>query len=144
MSADFVDPTRSQFETFKALPRNTPLQMLNLVRLRAQAIYPPDHALAGAGLSGAQAYTNYGTDSGPVFTRVGGRIVWRGAFESTLIGPEEERWDLAFIAYYPHAGAFLEMVTDPIYREAVAHRQAAVETSRLIRCGTATGGETFG
>ena len=30
-----------------------------------------------------------------------------------------------FIAFYPHAGAFLEMVTDPVYRQAVVHRQAA-------------------
>ncbi|MEM7765831.1 MAG: DUF1330 domain-containing protein, partial [Pseudomonadota bacterium] len=27
------------------------------------------------------------------------------------------------------------MVTDPVYREAVKHRQAAVRTSRLIRMG---------
>ena len=41
-------------------------------------------ALADAGLSGAEAYANYGRDSGPVFQRVGGSIVWRGSMEAML------------------------------------------------------------
>jgi uncharacterized protein (DUF1330 family) len=61
-----------------------------------------------------------------------------------LIGPQEERWDHCFIAEYPDVGAFVEMIRDPIYREAVKHRQAAVEDSRLIRCGVLPAGKTFG
>lgn len=129
----FVDPEREQFETFKALPRNVPINMINLICFRKEAAYKEGHALFGKGLTGAQAYEHYGQDSGPIFRRVGGTIIWRGAFESVLIGPAEEFWDAAFIARYPHSGAFLEMVTDPVYREAVKHRQAAVLTSRLIR-----------
>ena len=137
-----VDPTRPQFEAFKDLPRDTPLNMLNLVRFRETAAYPEGHP--DAGISGAEAYANYGRDSGPVLTRVGGHILWRGAFETTLIGPADEAWDAAFIAYYPNAGAFLAMVTDPAYKQAVIHRQAAVRDSRLIRCGEANAGATFG
>lgn len=55
-----------------------------------------------------------------------------------VIGPATERWDAVFIAEYPNSGAFLEMVTDPVYRAAVVHRQAAVATSRLIRCAPKT------
>ena len=36
------------------------------------------------------------------------------------------------------------MIRDPVYREAVKHRQAAVEDSRLIRCGVLPAGKTFG
>ncbi len=36
-----------------------------------------------------------------------------------LIGPSDERWDEAFIAQYPSADAFIEMLRDPVYREAV-------------------------
>ena len=133
MSDHHVDPERAQFDAFKALPRDTKIHMLNLVRFKDKATYPTDHALAGAGLSGAEAYANYGTDSGPVFQRVGGSIVWRGSMEAMLIGPDGEKWDAMFVAEYPNSGAFMEMVTDPVYREAVVHRQAAVETSRLIR-----------
>ena len=50
---------------------------------------------------------------------------------------------MIFVARYPTAGAFLEMVTDPDYRIAVTHRQAAVEDSRLIRTGESDRGEGF-
>lgn len=128
-----IDPERAQFEAFKALPRDTPIHMLNLVCFKDKATYPAGHPLAGQDLTGAEAYANYGKDSGPVFQRVGGSIVWRGTMEAMLIGPDDEYWDAIFVAEYPNSGAFLEMVTDPVYREAVVHRQAAVETSRLIR-----------
>jgi len=133
MSDAHVDPERAQFDAFKTLPRDTKIHMLNLVRFKEKATYPADHPLAGADLTGAEAYANYGADSGPVFQRVGGSIVWRGSMEALLIGPAEEKWDAMFVAEYPNSGAFMEMVTDPVYRQAVIHRQAAVETSRLIR-----------
>ena len=42
------------------------------------------------------------------------------------------------------AAAFAEMIRDPVYREAVKHRQAAVEDSRLIRHAVLPVGKTFG
>lgn len=144
MTDAFIDPTRTQFEAFKALDRDAPVEMLNLVRFRDQAQYPDDHPLAGQGLTGAEAYAHYGRDSGPVFARVGGTIRWRGTMETMLIGPDGESWDEVFVAHYPTAGAFLAMVTDPEYQKAVVHRQAAVLTSRLVRCAAADGGATFG
>lgn len=143
MTDRHIDPSRTLFEAFKALPRDVPIEMLNLVRFRDEADYPADHALAGKGLSGAQAYKNYGKESGPVFARVGGSVAYRGGFETVLIGPEDERWDAVFVARYSNAAAFLEMVTDEEYRKAVVHRQAAVETSRLIRLKPSEGGEGF-
>jgi uncharacterized protein (DUF1330 family) len=139
-----IDPERSQFDAFKALPRDQPIQMLNLVRVREVAAYPEGHPNAGKGMSGREAYRAYGEDSGAVFQRVGAAQVWAGRPEVVVTGPLDERWDIAFIAFYPSAGAFLEMVTDPVYREAVKHRQAAVEDSRLIRMAPLTPGKVFG
>ncbi|MGM0583077.1 MAG: DUF1330 domain-containing protein [Pseudomonadota bacterium] len=139
-----VDPTRAQFQAFKDLPRDHPIEMLNLVRFRDRAAYPDGHPYAAEGLTGAQAYARYGAESGPIFRRVGGTIVWRGDFQAVLTGPEDERWDEVFIARYPSAHAFLEMVTDPDYQKAVVNRQAAVLTSRLIRHAPAETGGTFG
>lgn len=139
-----VDPLRAQFDAFKALPRDTPIHMLNLIRLKPLADYPPDHPDHGKGLTGLDAYRAYGRTSAEVFKRVGGRQVWAGRPETVVTGPADERWDLAFIAEYPNAGAFLEMVTDPGYREHVKHRQAAVEDSRLIRLAPIEPGDGFG
>ena len=129
----FIDPSRENFDAFKALPRDTPIHMLNLVRFREKAEYPQGHPLAGKGLSGAEAYAEYGRTSGPVFARVGGSVVWRGAMQAMVIGPSGEHWDTAFIARYPDSAAFMAMVTDLDYKLAVVNRQAAVLTSRLIR-----------
>ncbi len=139
-----VDPTRAQFDAFKALPRDEPVEMLNLIRLRASAAYPEDHPLHGKGLSGLDAYRAYGRETAALFRRLGGRQVWVGRPQVVVTGPPEEHWDLAFIAAYPNAGAFLAMVTDPDYRQFVKHRQAAVEDSRLIRLAPLTPGEGFG
>ena len=139
-----IDPLRAQFEAFKALPRDTPIQMLNLIRLKPLAAYPQDHPDYGKGLSGLEAYRAYGATTAQVFKRVGGRQIWAGRPETVVTGPADERWDLAFIAEYPSAGAFLAMVTDPDYREHVKHRTAAVEDSRLIRLSPVTPGEGFG
>jgi uncharacterized protein (DUF1330 family) len=144
MSDQHIDPTRQAFEGFKALPRHEPIWMLNLVRFRAHANYPPGYPDGGQGRTGADAYREYGRASGAVFKRVGGEVVWRGDMQAMVIGPEGERWDAVFIARYPTAAAFLEMVTDPEYRHAVVHRQAAVETSRLIRCKQQSGDDGFG
>ena len=135
---NYIDPERDQFEAFKALPREEPIMMLNLLRFRDKAAYPD-----GRDVTGAEAYGAYGRDSAPVFQRVGGEIVWRGRPEVMLIGPPGKQWDLAFVARYPTAGAFLEMVTDPQYREAVKHRQAAVLDSRLIRTSEVDAGQGF-
>lgn len=139
-----IDPTREQFDAFKALPRDTPIQMLNLIRLRAIADYPRDHPHHGKGMSGLEAYREYGRTTAALFHGLGGRQVWAGRPEVVVTGPADERWDLAFIAEYPNAAAFLAMVTNPDYREFVKHRQAAVEDSRLIRLAPLTPGEGFG
>jgi uncharacterized protein (DUF1330 family) len=117
--------------------------MLNLVRYRERATYPNDHDCAALGLTGAEAYARYSTESGPIFRRVGGSVIWSGAPQLVVIGPADEAWDTAFVALYSSAHAFIEMVTDPAYRLAVIHRQAAVATSRLIRCEPREAGAGF-
>ena len=135
----YIDPTRERFGQFRALPDEGPIHMLNLICLRENAAYPD-----GRVASGREAYAAYGHDSGPIFRRVGGRIAWSGDFRLMLIGPETERWDICFIAEYPSAAAFVEMIKDPDYQKAVVHRQAAVEDSRLVRMSPRSSGEGFG
>ena len=135
----YINPTREAFDAFKALPRDTPILMLNLIRLRETAVYED-----GETCSGAEAYRRYGEYSGPIFRRLGGEIIWRGHMECMLTGPDDKRWDVGFVARYPTAGAFLAMVTDPDYQAIVHHRTVAVEDSRLIRFGEDDAGEGFG
>ncbi|MEM1263450.1 MAG: DUF1330 domain-containing protein [Pseudomonadota bacterium] len=134
-----IDPQRSQFEAFKNLDRDQPVCMLNLVRLNEDVVYPD-----GERTSGTEAYRRYGEASAPIFTEVGGEILFSGSPQNVLIGPLDEAWDIAFIAKYPAANAFLAMVTDARYRAIVHHRQLAVADSRLIRLAERSGGRAFG
>ena len=139
-----IDPTRAQFDSFKSLPRDEPILMLNLIRLRPLADYPESHPDHGRGRTGLEAYRAYGRETAALFARPGGRQIWAGRPQTIVTGPEGEVWDLAFIAEYPGAGAFLAMVTDPDYREHVKHRTAGVADSRLIRMAPVTPGAGFG
>lgn len=130
---DYVDPSRANFDAFKALPRDTPIHMLNLIRFKDKADYPEGHELAGKGLSGREAYALYMRTIQPVLERAGGKMAWKGAFECMVTGPEEWGWDETFVMGYPNAAAFLSMVKDPDYAPVVVHRQAAVQDSRLVR-----------
>ncbi len=135
----FIDPTKESFALFREMDRPGPVHMLNLLRFREQAAYDD-----GTVATGFEAYQSYARESGPIFERLGGRQVWAGRPELMLIGPQQEIWDLAFIAEYPSKDAFVEMLRDPDYRQAVRHRQAAVADSRLIRMHPGEPGAHFG
>lgn len=139
MQDQFIDPTRAQFDAFKALPRQAPVAMLNLIRFRERAAYPPDHPCAREALSGGEAYARYGQQSAAAFARAGGTIVFAGRYECMVIGPDDKLWDRIFVARYPSAAAFLGMLADPEYRAAVVNRTAAVATSRLMRLAPESG-----
>ena len=140
-----VDPTREAMAAFRNLPADRPVAMINLLRFRDRAAYAADADPAiDREVSGAQAYAAYGRAAAAPFARAGGRQIWLGRPQLTVIGPADEAWDLAFIAEYPSGAAFLDMLRDPEYQAAFVHRQAAVAESRLIRCDARRPGPGFG
>ncbi len=127
-----VDPTREQFKAIFGLPLERPVPMINLLRFRERAAYRDSDPEAGeTAVTGAEAYRRYGRDAAPHFEKVGGKQLWIGATELMLIGPQDERWDLAFVAYYPSAQAFVDMLRNPDYQHATRHRTAAVAEAAL-------------
>ena len=144
MTDAFINPSPANFAAFKDLPRDEPIHMLNLLLYRDQAEYPEGHEHAGKGWSGRRAYEEYGKTSGPIFRRVGGEIVWRGAFQTVVTGPEAMRWHDGFVAQYPNSGAFFAMIKDADYQLAVVNRTAALVDSRLVRFKPGPAGEGFG
>jgi uncharacterized protein (DUF1330 family) len=137
--ARHIDPTRDSFGAFMKSAGEGPIWMLNMIRLRKKAKYKD-----GKSATGAEAYKAYGRESEPFFSGVGGKIVWSGRPEHLLIGPETEHWDLCFVAEYPSASAFADMLKNPGYQAVVHHRQAAVKDSRLLRLKPGAAGALFG
>ena len=141
----YIDPGRDAWEVFKSLPRDQPIQMLNLVKLKPQADYPEGHPDHGKDLSGLDAYRAYGRTTAHIFKRLGGKQIWAGKPQVMVTGPDAEAWDIAFIAEYPSSEAFISMVRDPEYQVLVAHRTAGVADSRLLRLEPVSDlGEGFG
>jgi len=137
---NYVNPDSDDFKAFRENRRAGPIHMLNLIKLRDQAVYEDRRKV-----SGAEAYRIYGAQSGPIFRALGGQIIWSGRPENMLIGPREgEDWDIAFIAQYPDMDAFITMMRDPAYQAVTHHRTAAVENSRLIRLQPMAAGAGFG
>jgi uncharacterized protein (DUF1330 family) len=130
---DHIDPDKEAWAIFKGMPRDRPIQMLNLIRLRPIAAYPEVHANFGKGLTGLDAYLLYAETTAPILRQLGARVVWSGQPQLMLTGPQDEAWDIAFVAEYPTADAFIAMVRDPEYRVHVLHRTAATADSRLVR-----------
>jgi uncharacterized protein (DUF1330 family) len=126
--ANYTAPDHEQLAALGRLAPHGAVHMLNLLRFREEARYPD-----GRVMSGADAYRLYQRASRESFERAGGKVTWSGGFIGVVIGPPNERWDLAFVAVYPSIAAFQSLLADPAYREAVQHRQAAVEDSRLIQ-----------
>jgi uncharacterized protein (DUF1330 family) len=140
-----IDPSREQFGAFMKSAGEGPIWMLNLIRLRQKAKYERTKKSAKeTSVSGADAYKAYARESEPFFKGVGGRIVWSGEPNCLLIGPEKEHWDLCFVAEYPSAQAFADMVKNPGYQATVRHRQAAAKDTRLLRLKPGMASAIFG
>jgi uncharacterized protein (DUF1330 family) len=126
-----LEPTSESFAALAAMAQEEgPIEMINLLRYRAQAAYPAGSAHSAC--SGHAAYMRYGLAVQPFLQMVGGQIVWHGLPKLMVIGPVEKAWDEALIVRYPSVAAFVRMVTDPGYPAIAVHRTAALEDSRLI------------
>lgn len=131
----YIDPSRENWQRFKDLPRDRPVQMLNLIRFNDLADYPDGHPNHGKGLTGREAYEIYKQAFKRLVADDGAAMVWEAPMECVVTGPEGE-WDEAFVMGYPNSAAFMAMVKNEEYvRDVVPHRTAAVADSRLIRFG---------
>lgn len=141
---NFVNPTREQFKEVYGLSSDDAVFMLNLLRFRCVAEYQEvDLEHAAPSVTGRFAYEKYSEEVEAVFSAAGGRQIWIGQPKITVIGPQDESWNLTFIAYYPTVQAFVNMVKTDIYQRATRHRTAALQDSRLICCSELRPGRSF-
>jgi uncharacterized protein (DUF1330 family) len=126
-----VEPTPAQMQRLlQDSARPGQVVMINLLRYRERADYPPDFEARPC--SGREAYQRYGAVATVKVAEAGGRILWMGAVKTAVIAPEGEEWDDAILVQYPSRAAFVEMVARPDYQAAAPHRTAALADSRLI------------
>ncbi len=112
-------------EGLAALPDDTAVVMLNLMRFREQS-------LDGDG-SGWDAYLRYSALTIKLIKARGGTIIWTGTAEAVALGaPESNRWDYAALVRYPSRQAFIDMMTSPDYARANIERTNGCEAHTII------------
>lgn len=107
--------------------------MLNLLRFRDVADYAASPELAPATpISGAQAFDKYIRHTLPYLLESSGDVQFLGVGGPFLIGPEDERWDLAMMIRQHSVSSFLAFASHEPYLAGLGHRTAAIEDSRLL------------
>jgi len=112
-------------EALRALPDDTPVVMLNLMRFR-------ERSLDGNG-SGWDAYLRYSKLTIGLIKGQGGTIIWTGDAEAVALGvPDKHRWDYVALVRYPSRAAFLAMMNSPEYAVANVHRENGCADHAII------------
>ncbi len=133
VSGPHLEPTQQSGMRFIQRGIDSPVFMLNLLRFRATADYTDHPDLAPTTpISGAEAFDRYVEHTLPFLRESGGDVVFLGAGGSFLIGPDNERWDLAMLIRQSSVASFLGFATHDAYRAGLGHRTAAIEDSRLL------------
>jgi uncharacterized protein (DUF1330 family) len=126
-----INPSGDQLRSLLTSGADGPLQFVNLLSYRAEARYPEGHELAGAGLTGAEAYGRYGAVALEHVARRGGSLVLYNDVLGVLIGPDAP-WDQIAIMQYPTTDAFIDMIRDPDYQAALVHRDAGLDETAIL------------
>ena len=119
-----------RMKSFRDRDAEQPIFMLNLIRCKAET--DPGVGLDGTdGGTGYQAYND--AMERDYHESVGMSVPWKFYPCATIVGPQDEQWDQAFLVSYPSRKAFRNMVTDSNYRTGnQLLRDASVLDSRLI------------
>ena len=120
----------SRIKAFKERPQAQQFQMLNLIRFNAET----SSGVGLDGTSGAEGYQAYQDLMEEEFVpNVGMEFPFESYPYATIIGPQDEHWDKAFLVQYPSREAFSGMVTSSDFRGGKQiWRDASVLDSRLI------------
>jgi hypothetical protein len=129
----YLEPTQDAGRAFVMRQLEGQVVMLNLLRFREVADYSATPELAPPSpMSGAAAFQRYIEHTLPYLRQSGGSIEFLGRGGALLIGPPDERWDMAMLIRQRSVASFLAFATHETYLSGLGHRTAAIEDSRLL------------
>lgn len=123
-------PTREQWRDLQQHDSGGPIYMLNLLKFREQAAYADGRATT---LSGEEAYAIYGRAVSRMVLEAGGKLVFSGRVEGTMVGVVEDSWDSVAIMMYPSLAVMGQMTSSAAYAEIHVHRDAGLAGQILIK-----------
>jgi len=129
----YLEPTQTAGRDFVMRGIPGEVVMLNLLRFRQVADYSAaPHLAPETPISGAQAYDLYMAHTMPFLRESGGELIFLGAGGNYLVGPSDERWDMAMLVRQSSVESFLAFSANTKYLAGMGHRTAALEDSRLL------------
>jgi uncharacterized protein (DUF1330 family) len=115
-----IRPNKEQFLELMNAPDEGPVVMMNLLKFKPR--------------EGASEYSKYGQSAVQMVEARGGKVLWMGKVDQTLIGPVDEAWDAVALVQYPSRKAFVEMTSTEEYDAAHEHRESGLERTLLLAC----------
>ena len=115
-----IRPNKEQFLELMNAPDEGPVVMMNLLKFKSR--------------EGASEYSKYGQSAVQMVEARGGKVLWMGKVDQTLIGPVDEAWDAVALVQYPSRKAFVEMTSTEEYDAAHEHRESGLERTLLLAC----------
>lgn len=124
-----VVPAREEFIKFmKTYPKDEPVVMINLLKFKEKSGQGDE--------SGREAYMRYSKNVQPLLDRVGGKVLWSGEVNMTIIGDPTDHPEMVAIVEYPSAQKFIEMATSAAYREVGVDREISLQYGGLLASST--------
>lgn len=111
-----VDPTGEDLKHFLADDPGGPVVMLNLLRFKE---------------GGRASYDEYASAIQRFLEEYDASVIYGGDCSTTLVAPQDHRWDAVLIVRYPSRQAFSSMVADPNYQEITGLRTESLEEAVL-------------
>jgi uncharacterized protein (DUF1330 family) len=116
-----IRPNKQQFLDLMNAADAGPVVMLNLLKFKPR--------------EGASEYNKYGDSVVQMVEARGGKVLWLGKVDQTLIGDlDADAWDAIALVQYPSRKAFIEMTTSKEYDAAHEHRESGLERTVLLAC----------
>ncbi len=120
-----IRPTKEQIHELINAPDEGPVVMLNLLKFKTKG--------------GSSEYGKYGDSAVKMVEERGGKVLWMGRVDQTLIGSADEDWDAIALVQYPSRKDFIEMTSTKEYDAAHEHRESGLERTLLLACTTRAG-----
>lgn len=126
---DQVVPSKEEFVDFiKNYPADQEVVMVNILKYREKSGQGDE--------TGEQAYRRYSKNMTALVAEAGGKVIWAGKVNKTIIGDYDTQPDLFLIVSYPNKQSFIDMSTQPKYEVISKDRKIALEYGGLIATST--------
>ena len=125
MFSNQIVPKDVQLTELQGYPKNTPLVMLNILKFKAKT---------STNETGQEAYARYFKNASPFVKESGGKLIWKGQVQTTVIGNSDLQPHVVFLVEYPSVKNFFTMITNPEYQKIASDRTLALEYGGLIAC----------